>query len=115
MRRVLLWCARNPWLGEHLPNLPFMRKAVHRFMPGEEIEDALSRRNDDEVESRVIGELIMERLKVRDHVAYVRFASVYRNFQDLDEFYEELRDLTARRVRAAMSEGQAELPFSESS
>ena len=81
----------------------------------EEIEDALSRRNEDEVESRVIGELIMERLKVRDHVAYVRFASVYRNFQDLEEFYEELRDLTARRARAAMSEGQAELPFSESS
>ncbi len=41
LRKVLLWCARNPWLGERLPNLPFMRKAVHRFMPGEEIEDAL--------------------------------------------------------------------------
>lgn len=81
----------------------------------EEIEDVLSRRNEDEVESRIIGELIMDRLKVRDHVAYVRFASVYRNFQDLEEFYEELRDLTARRARAAMSEGQAELPFSESS
>ena len=40
-RRILLWCARNSWLGERLPNLPFMNKAVHRFMPGEEIEDAL--------------------------------------------------------------------------
>ena len=41
LRRFLLWCARNPWLGERLPNLPFMRRAVHRFMPGEAIEDAL--------------------------------------------------------------------------
>ncbi|MDP2350788.1 MAG: proline dehydrogenase family protein [Chloroflexota bacterium] len=41
MRKVLLWCARNQWLGERLPNLPFMRKAVCRFMPGEEIADAL--------------------------------------------------------------------------
>jgi transcriptional repressor NrdR len=81
----------------------------------DEVEDALSRRGDDEVPSLVVGELIMDRLKGRDHVAYVRYASVYRNFQDLEEFYEELRDLSARRARAAMSEGQAELPFSESS
>lgn len=41
LRKVLLLAALNPWLGERLPNLPFMRKAVHRFMPGEEIADAL--------------------------------------------------------------------------
>ena len=41
LRKVLLWCARNPWLGARLPNLPFMKRAVHRFMPGEGIEDAL--------------------------------------------------------------------------
>ncbi len=41
LRRALLWAARNPWLGERLPNLPFMRRAVHRFMPGDRIEDAL--------------------------------------------------------------------------
>jgi proline dehydrogenase len=36
-----LWAGLNPWLGERLPKLPFMRKAVRRFMPGEEIADAL--------------------------------------------------------------------------
>jgi proline dehydrogenase len=41
LRRALLWAARNPWLGERLPALPFMQQAVHRFMPGEEIADAL--------------------------------------------------------------------------
>ena len=55
-----------------------------------EIEDDLMRRGVDEVESGLIGEMVMDRLKSRDHVAYVRFASVYRNFQDIDEFYEEL-------------------------
>jgi proline dehydrogenase len=42
MRRVFLWAARNAWLKEHLPRLPFMRRAVRRFMPGETLEDALA-------------------------------------------------------------------------
>ena len=41
MRRVLLWLARNAWLRERLPKLPFMQRAVRKFMPGEEIDDAL--------------------------------------------------------------------------
>jgi transcriptional repressor NrdR len=76
-----------------------------------EIEEQMGRQSKDEVETRALGEMIMERLKSRDYVAYVRFASVYRNFQDIDEFYEELRDLSARRARAALNEGQAELPL----
>src|SRR5258705_7626943 len=42
MRRVFLWAARNRWLKERLPRLPFMRRAVRRFMPGETLEDALA-------------------------------------------------------------------------
>ena len=42
MRRVLLWFARNRWLKSRLPRLPFMRRAVRRFMPGETLEDALA-------------------------------------------------------------------------
>ncbi len=41
LRTVLLWAARNDWLREHLSALPFMQRAVRRFMPGEEIDDAL--------------------------------------------------------------------------
>ncbi len=75
------------------------------------VEDALGQLGQDEVESRVIAEMVMERLRSRDDVAYVRFASVYRNFQDLDEFQQELRELSLRRARAVMSENQAELPL----
>lgn len=77
----------------------------------DEIEDALSRRPEEEVSSRTIGELVMERLKGRDYVAYVRFASVYRNFQDIDEFAEELRELERRRARKANGENQQVLPL----
>lgn len=42
MRRVLLWFARNAWLRERLPRLPFMRRAVRRFMPGEDMDAALT-------------------------------------------------------------------------
>src|SRR5258708_29592237 len=42
MRRVFLGAARNRWLKERLPRLPFMRRAVRRFMPGETLEDALA-------------------------------------------------------------------------
>ena len=41
MRKVFLWFARNPCMRERLPQLPFMQKAVRRFMPGESIDDAL--------------------------------------------------------------------------
>lgn len=41
LRRAILWCARNDWLREHLATLPFMQRAVRRFMPGDTIDDAL--------------------------------------------------------------------------
>ena len=77
----------------------------------EEIERDLDRSDALEVESRRLGEMVMERLKARDHIAYVRFASVYRNFQDLTEFYEELKDLDARAAQSELLRYQRELPF----
>src|SRR5439155_11670064 len=48
-----------------------------------------------EVPSSVVGELVMERLKALDHIAYIRFASVYRAFADVDELEQELEALKA--------------------
>src|SRR3974390_2480849 len=52
-----------------------------------------------EVPARLIGELVMEELRHLDEVAYVRFASVYRSFQDVDAFREEIDRLSHRRRR----------------
>lgn len=103
-RRKLLRSLRLPCVKR-----PITRTEMEAMV--DEIEDELNRLGRDEVESRAIGELVMRRLKGRDHVAYVRFASVYRNFQDINEFLEELRELDARRAQQAASENQVELPF----
>lgn len=55
----------------------------------DEIETDLYRKYDREVPSNVIGEMIMERLRHLDHVAYIRFASVYREFKDVTDFVQE--------------------------
>lgn len=52
-----------------------------------------------EVDARAIGELVMEELRQMDEVAYVRFASVYHRFQDVDEFREQLDELNVSRRR----------------
>jgi transcriptional repressor NrdR len=58
-----------------------------------EIERDLYNRFDREVPSKYIGEQIMQRLKTLDKIAYVRFASVYREFKDITEFMEEVKPL----------------------
>lgn len=58
-----------------------------------EIERILRDKPQDEVKSREIGELVINQLRELDEVAYVRFASVYRNFQDKEEFLSELEEL----------------------
>ncbi len=65
------------------------------------VEDALERSCEPEVESRVVGELVMEHLRELDQVAYVRFASVYRQFQDVHDFVSELRPMLARTRRSS--------------
>jgi transcriptional repressor NrdR len=66
-----------------------------------------------EVTSRQIGEIVMEELHKLDEVAYVRYASVYRHFQDVEAFREEVDRLSHRRGRIA-SEDQLELLPGES-
>lgn len=58
-----------------------------------QIERSIQKKSDREVSSSKIGELIMDKLKALDDVAYVRFASVYRQFKDVSHFMSELKDI----------------------
>jgi len=66
-----------------------------------QVERAIQKKSDREVSSSRIGELVMERLKMLDDVAYVRFASVYRQFKDVGQFMVELKDILGREKRKA--------------
>ena len=61
------------------------------------IEDALHGKYDREVPTTEIGRLVMRELKKVDQVAYIRFASVYREFKDVSEFVEEVKPMLKRR------------------
>ena len=60
----------------------------------DDIESELQNTFKYEIASTRLGDMVLKRLLDLDKVAYIRFASVYKSFQDLDEFYEELKDLT---------------------
>jgi transcriptional repressor NrdR len=61
------------------------------------IEHDLTERTEKEIASTEIGQMVMEELKKLDPVAYVRFASVYRQFKDITEFMEELKDMLLKK------------------
>jgi transcriptional repressor NrdR len=63
----------------------------------EEIDQELYRQGKQELPSSVIGELVMERLRRMDKIAYIRFASVYRSFNDVETMLEELQKLLYRK------------------
>ena len=58
-----------------------------------EIEAQLHERNEKEITSKELGEIVMEHLQKLDQVAYVRFASVYRQFKDIAQFMDEVKGL----------------------
>jgi transcriptional repressor NrdR len=59
----------------------------------EEVEAEIFSREEKEIESRIIGEMVMNKLKDLEAVAYVRFASVYREFKDINTFMDELKKM----------------------
>ncbi len=59
----------------------------------EEIEEQLRRKGVKEIKSEYVGGLVMKKIKKLDNVAYIRFASVYRDFQDAKDFKKELKEL----------------------
>ncbi|MGP4062544.1 transcriptional regulator NrdR [Halobacillus litoralis] len=81
MRGLIRACEKRPVAVEELDNVTM------------DIEKELRNRGVSEVLSKDIGEMVMERLSQIDEVAYVRFASVYRQFKDINVFIDELKDL----------------------
>ena len=63
----------------------------------EQIETEIFNREEKEIPSKVIGEIVMHKLKDLDEVAYVRFASVYREFKDVNTFMEELKSILDKK------------------
>lgn len=67
----------------------------------DEVENKIRALGENEVASQVIGEYVMERLADVDEIAYIRFASVYRQFKDMNVFLKELNEIVARDKRKA--------------
>lgn len=90
-----------------LEKRPVSREAVEEAVS--RIGHALRSLGEREVSSRALGELVIEELRQLDEVAYVRFASVYRSFQDLDAFREEIDRLRHHGRRREVSHDQLPL------
>src|SRR5512136_1521256 len=73
---------------------PISMEAIEKLV--ENVEQDCQEYQGDEIPSTVIGEKVMNELKTLDGVAYVRFASVYRQFRDVGEFMTELKDLLSK-------------------
>ena len=78
-RGIFLACGKRPVTREQVEKLIL------------EIEEKFSGKK--EIESRAIGEEVMSKLKDLDHIAFIRFASVYRSFRDVEEFKREIAEL----------------------
>jgi transcriptional repressor NrdR len=126
-RRLCHECGRKVWTVEHIEDTPLkvvkkdetrepfdvdkirrgLEKACYkRPVSAEqleavvrEVEEAVYARYFGEVPSTVLGDLVMEQLKKLDQVAYVRFASVYREFKDVSDFVEEVQPMLEKGAR----------------
>ncbi len=126
-RRECLACGKRFTTYEHVEEQPLMvvkkdgrreRFDRHKLLAGlvkacekrpvsmddlerlvDELERELSQQFEREVPSREVGERVMKKLHALDPVAYVRFASVYREFKDVEQFMRELKDLLALKAK----------------
>jgi transcriptional repressor NrdR len=123
-RRECLECGRRFTSYERIDEIPYMviKKDGNKIMSGllracekrpisavqlealvDSIEKHVQESSDREVPTNELGKLIMSRLKALDKVAYVRFASVYLEFEDVSEFMNELKDLVRARDKSIKS------------
>ena len=91
MQGLNIACRKRPISGRQLEEV------------ADSIERAMQESNEREISSQDLGFLVMERLRDLDTVAYVRFASVYRRFEDVEAFVRELHQLTEAEKEAAQS------------
>ncbi|WP_150305996.1 transcriptional regulator NrdR [Pseudomonas saliphila] len=103
MPRLVKQDGRRQPFDEDKLRAGLLRALEKRPVSVEEIEAAISRikhrlraTGEREIKAMVVGEMVMDELKQLDEVAYIRFASVYRRFQDLDQFREEIERLSRR-------------------
>jgi transcriptional repressor NrdR len=108
--------SRQPFDEAKLRN-SMVRALEKRPVSSEMLEQAIGRlvhklrtMGEREVPSRLVGDLVMEELRALDEVAYVRFASVYRHFQDITEFEDEIKRLQKISDAAANREQMSLLP-----
>jgi transcriptional repressor NrdR len=97
MRGITLACAKRPVPTDVIGSIV------------DEVEMQLHALGRSEVDSQRIGQMVMERLRVLDDVAYVRFASVYRRFADLESLQAEIQRLRDRKEREAEQRAQLKL------
>ena len=126
-RRECLSCARRFTTYENIEEMPFMvvkkdgrREPFDRnkILSGlikacqkrpvsiskleelvSDIERSVQKKFEHEIDSRQLGEIVIEALARTDEIAYVRFASVYRQFKDINQFMRELRDILGKKIK----------------
>ncbi len=79
---VRIACGNRPVSDEQIRNL---------------LDDVIGAIDGDEVQSEMLGDLVMERLQKIDQISYIRFASVYRNFTDVNQFLSAITDMVKKR------------------
>lgn len=95
---------RQEFFDKHKLTVGIMRACQKRLVKAEEIATSIEQELQNtlvtSIPSAQIGEMVLDRLRDVDIVSYIRFASVYREFKDLDAFAEEIRVLNRKRKRA---------------
>ena len=100
---------RQPFNGTK-PKAGMLRALEKRPLSSEEVDAVfgnvltqIRQLGEREIPSRMLGEIVMKSLKSVDQVAYVRFASVYRDFQDIEEFAQEISTLSKEKKRSKIT------------
>lgn len=78
-------------INKALEKRPISQEKIEEML--DSIEEKIRRAGKEEIETSIIGEYVMDALKAVDHVAYIRFASVYRQFTDVESFEKEVKNL----------------------